>query len=168
MKDVLMDMFKLGVGAADLTREQAEALVARLQERYKDEITDGRAMVDDLLKQAEENSQKFRARVKSEVDKAIQEQKLVDEQDLKELAANVEELARTTQKVAVQAAKNAAKAAKQAAKEAMKQAKAAAKKPAKPKRAKKPAKKVKNAAKKAAKKKAKKPAKKAGRAKKRR
>ena len=156
-----MDMFKLGLGAADLTREQAEKLVEKLQAEYKGEIADGRTMVDDLLKQAEENSQRFRARVKDEVDKAIKQQRLVDEQDLRELAANVEELARTTRKVAAQAAKNAAKAAKQAANDAMKKAKAAAKQHAKKAKPKKAARKkaVKRSSRKAAKK-VKRPAKK--------
>lgn len=116
MREIIMDSFKLGLGAIDLTREQAEKLVKRLDAIYPDEIKDGRRMVDDLLKQAEKNSKKVQERIEKEVDRAIKAQKLVDEKDLKELAANVRDLAKTTSKLARKTAKKRKKAAKKAAK----------------------------------------------------
>ena len=86
MKEILMDTFKLGLGAMDMTRQQAAKLVDKLQERYPSEIKDGRKMINDLVKQAEVNAKKMQKQVEDEVVKAIKKQKLVDENDLKELA----------------------------------------------------------------------------------
>lgn len=112
MRDIIMDSFKLGLGAIDLTREQAEKLVTRLDAMYPDEIKDGRRMIEELLEESQKNAEKVRQRIEAEVDKAIKTQKLVPEDDLKELAANVRELAKQTQKIAVHVSKVAAKQAK--------------------------------------------------------
>ena len=133
MKDLIMDTFKLGLGAMDLTREEAAKLVKKVQQKYPNEINDGRKMIDDLVKQGRKNATHFTKKVEHEVGKAIKKQKLVEEKDLKELAANVKELARTTMKIGKQVGKKGSKAAKQAVKKAKKAAKRAKKK-AKPKR----------------------------------
>lgn len=113
---MLLEIFKLGLGAADLTREEAEWLVAKARERYGDEIGDGREMVEELLRHAEAKSQKLRQRIKAEVARAVKEQNLVEQKDVRALAANVKALAATTatisKKLAARGAKRAAKTAK--------------------------------------------------------
>ncbi len=131
MRDILMDTFKLGLGALDMTREEAARLVKKVQTKYPDEITDGRQMIDDLVAQGKKNAKAFEEKVSAEVQKAIKRQKLVDEKDLKELAANVRELARTTMKVGKQVGRKGYAAAKKGVKKAVKTAKKAGRKPAK-------------------------------------
>lgn len=147
MRDIIMDSFKLGLGAIDLTREQAAKLVDRIEAMYPDEVKDGRRMVDDLVAAAEENAGRVRKRIEEEVAKAVKEQRLVPQEDLKELAANVKELAKSVAKVSKQAAKNATTCAKRLGKSVAKRsapkkgvqkkgaAKRAAKRPAKPAKA---------------------------------
>ncbi len=135
MRDILMETFKLGLGAMDLTREQAARLVGKIERAYPGEIKDGRKMVDDLVKQGKENAKRFDRRVRQHVDRAIKEQQLVEERDLKELAANVRELARTTGRIGTQAGRNTIRLAKAATKR--QPAKKAAKKSTKRKTAKK-------------------------------
>jgi polyhydroxyalkanoate synthesis regulator phasin len=130
MKDILMDTFKLGLGAMDMTREQAAKLVNKIEKKYPGEIKDGRKMIGDLVSQAEKNAKAFEKLVAAEVQKAVKQQKLVEEKDLKELASNVKELAKTTAKIGKQVGKKGAAAAKKG----VKKAKAAAKK-RKPKKA---------------------------------
>jgi polyhydroxyalkanoate synthesis regulator phasin len=113
MRDIIMDSFKLGLGAIELTREQAERLVARLDAMYPDEIKDGRRMIEELFEESQKNAEKVRQRIEAEVSRAIKAQKLVPEENLKELAANVRELARQTQKIAVHVSKVAVRQAKQ-------------------------------------------------------
>ncbi|MBR9693034.1 hypothetical protein GOV07_03845 [Candidatus Woesearchaeota archaeon] len=132
MKGILMDTFKLGLGAMDLTREEASKLVKKIQKKYPGEIKDGRKMVDNLVKQGKKNAVDFSKKVEKEVKTAIKKQKLVEEADLKELAANVRELAKTTAKIGKEVGKKGVAAAKKGAKKARK----AAKKKAKPKKAK--------------------------------
>ncbi len=112
MRDIIMDSFKLGLGAIDLTREQAERLVARLDAIYPDEIKDGRRMIEELVEESQKNAERIRTRIEAEVAKAIKEQKLVPEQDLRELALNVKELARRTEKTAAALVKVSAAAGK--------------------------------------------------------
>jgi len=111
MRDIIMDSFKLGLGAIELTREQAERLVTRLDAMYPDEIKDARRMVEELLEESQKNAVKVQNRIEAEVDKAIKAQRLVPEDDLKELAANVRELAKQTSKIAVHVTRVAAKQA---------------------------------------------------------
>jgi polyhydroxyalkanoate synthesis regulator phasin len=117
-KDLIMDAFKLGLGAVDLTREEAERIVASLQNKYKDEISDGRVMVDDLLQQAKTNTDKIQKRINAEVTRAIKEQDLVAKKDLDELRRSVEKLVAVSSRVASQAVKNATVKAKAKAKKA--------------------------------------------------
>ena len=112
MRDIIMDSFKLGLGAIELTREQAERLVTRLDAMYPDEIKDGQRMIDELLEESQKNAVKVQQRIEAEVGKAIRAQRLVPEDDLKELAANVRELAKQTSKIAVHVTRVAAKQAK--------------------------------------------------------
>jgi polyhydroxyalkanoate synthesis regulator phasin len=144
MRELLLDTFKLGLGAMDMTREEAEKLVKKVQKKYPGEIKDGRKMINDLVAQGKKSKKSFESCVKKEVNKTIKEQKLVDESDLRELAANVKELAKNTAKIGSQVGKNAAAVAKQAVKEhvAKKAAKSATKKTAKKKAVKKAAKKA--------------------------
>ena len=110
--DPIIDAFKLGLGAADLTREEAEKIVAQLQSKYKDDIKDGRAMVDELLRQAKTNSDKIQMRVNKEVDRAIKEQDLVSKKEIEELRRAIETLASVSTRVTSRAIKKAAKRTK--------------------------------------------------------
>ena len=129
-----MDTFKLGLGAMDLTREEASKLVKKIEKKYPGEIRDGRAMVDNLVKQGKKNAIGFSKRIEKEVKTAIKKQKLVEEADLKELAANVRELAKTTAKIGKEVGKKGVAVAKKGVKKARKAAakkKVARHKPAK-------------------------------------
>lgn len=94
MRDIVMDAFKLGLGTFDLSREQAERLVKKVESRYGKEMRDGRKMVNDILKQAKKHSQNVQKRVEIEVDSALKKQQLVHEQDLKELSDAFKQLAK--------------------------------------------------------------------------
>lgn len=100
MRDLIMDAFKLGLGTIDLSREQAERLVKRIESRYGTEMRDGRKMVNDILKQAKKHSENVQKRVQTEVNAALKKQQLVHEQDLKELSDAFKQLGRATANLA--------------------------------------------------------------------
>ena len=114
MKDFVTSAFKLGLGAMDLSREQAEQLLDRLQQEYGAEIKDGRAMIEEMVEQAEKYRKKIEAHVEKEVARTIKAQKLISEEELKKLVSNVRDLARQVNKVARSVAKGKMKKVKQA------------------------------------------------------
>ncbi len=96
MRQILIDAMKLGIGTLDLTHEQVEKFVAKVEKKYGKEIKDSRKMVDDLFAQAEKNQSKVHRKIQKEVKDAMRKQKLVKEEDLKAFQKQAKALAKTS------------------------------------------------------------------------
>ena len=105
MKDLLLDAFKLGLGAVDLTQSQAEKLVDKARKRYPQEFKDGRKMVDDFVAEAKKQTKKLRKDMEKELDQQMKKQTIVKEKDLKELHRHVKNAAKVTLRIASDATK---------------------------------------------------------------
>jgi polyhydroxyalkanoate synthesis regulator phasin len=115
------DLFKLGLGAVDLAREHADAVVKKLERRHGKEMREGRKLLDDALKAGASKASSAHTKVKAAVKDAVHAQDLVEEKDIKELGVAVERLGGVVAKIA----SGAAKAAVAKTKKAMKTAKTA-------------------------------------------
>lgn len=116
MKDTLHEAVKLGLGVADLTREKVEQFVDRLEKEYPGEMRDGRKRVDDIMAEAHKQSKKLQERIDAAVAKAIKDQQLVKEKDLRELRKQLQAVMKTGKRIAKDAVKRKPAAPRKTAK----------------------------------------------------
>jgi polyhydroxyalkanoate synthesis regulator phasin len=104
MADILKDAFKLGLGAVDLARDEANTAVDKLQKNYKSETADGRKELKRLLNKTKDKAKDAHKEIKKEVKKALKDADLVTEKDFEEFASTIEKLGKTTHRIATRAA----------------------------------------------------------------
>jgi polyhydroxyalkanoate synthesis regulator phasin len=104
MVDVLKDAFKLGLGAVDMARDEANKAVDHIQKNYKKETADGRKELKKLMDKTKDKAETMRKDIKREVKKAFKDTDLVTEKDFDEFTSTVEKLGKTTHKIVTRAA----------------------------------------------------------------
>jgi polyhydroxyalkanoate synthesis regulator phasin len=104
MVDVLKDAFKLGLGAVDMARDEANKAVDHIQKNYKKETADGRKELKKLMNKTKDKAETLRKDIKREVKKAFKDTDLVTEKDFDEFTNTVEKLGKTTHRIVTRAA----------------------------------------------------------------
>jgi polyhydroxyalkanoate synthesis regulator phasin len=139
MADILKDAFKLGLGAVDLARDEANTAVDKLQKNYKSETAEGRKELKRLLNKTKDKAQDAHKDIKKEVKKALKDADLVTENDFEEFASTIEKLGKTTHRIVTRAAEKVEGKVKDKVKKSSTK-KSSSKKPSSKKSAKKPSK----------------------------
>ena len=92
VEKLLTKAIQLGLGVADVTREQVEKFVKEVS-KYKEMNTkQGRRMVDKLLKEAKASKKKLEAKIDAHIKKAIAKANIVTKKDLARLEKRIDSL----------------------------------------------------------------------------
>ncbi len=92
MIDLIKKTLLTGVGLAVMTKDKVQELGEDLANQAKLSENEGRAFVDDLLKQSENARSEFETRVGAVVKKAIEGMNLVHKDEIASLQAKIDEL----------------------------------------------------------------------------
>jgi len=92
MKELLKDIFYLGAGAAFMTKEKFEELKKELIEKGKLSQDEGRQIVDELMKRAEDIRNDMEKKVKETVTEQMKKLNVASREELEELRTEIEKI----------------------------------------------------------------------------
>lgn len=92
MVDLIKKAFYTGLGLAVLTKDKAEDLVKDIAQQAKLSESEGKELVDSLMKQSDQARQDFQAKVDEAVQAVLKRMHLATRDEVDALRARVEEL----------------------------------------------------------------------------
>ncbi len=92
MVDLIKKAFYTGLGLAVLTKDKAEEMVREIAEQAKLSESEGKELVDSLMKQSDQARQDFQSKVDEAVQSVVRRMHLATRDELESLRAKVEEL----------------------------------------------------------------------------
>ncbi len=92
MVDLIKKAFYTGLGLAVLTKDKAEEMVREIAEQAKLSESEGKELVDSLMKQSDQARQDFQSKVDEAVQAVVKRMHLATRDELESLRAKVEEL----------------------------------------------------------------------------
>lgn len=92
MVDLIKKAFYTGLGLAVLTKDKAEEMVRDIAEQAKLSESEGKELVDSLMKQSDQARQDFQSKVDEAVQAVVKRMHLATRDELESLRAKVEEL----------------------------------------------------------------------------
>lgn len=92
MVDLIKKAFYTGLGLAVLTKDKAEEMVRDIAEQAKLTESEGKELVDSLMKQSDQARQDFQTKVDEAVQAVVKRMHLATRDELESLRAKVEEL----------------------------------------------------------------------------
>jgi polyhydroxyalkanoate synthesis regulator phasin len=92
MKELLKNVFYIGVGAAFLTKEKIEEVKKDLIDRGKLSQEEGKQFVDDLLKKSESARDQLELKINQMIEEQVKKLNLASSVEVAELRRKIEEM----------------------------------------------------------------------------